>query len=180
MAQATIVRPVSTWGLIGSLTLFALMALTGAILVRPTATGASLGALAFVVYRLLIVRGLICHAHRRGVRLTRAGRFEEAFAAFGRSRIWFSRVPWLDRHRGILLGTAVAHSFEVLARYNQAYCLARIGRTQEAIRHLDALLADVPETGLAIELRGLLIANNPGLGDPSQTDPQRWFEEGEE
>jgi len=161
-------------GIMGSLAVLGIFALAGAVFVRPTSTGAMLGVLGFALYRAVIARRVLCRHHHRGVRLSRLGRFDAAHAAFVRSEAFFKRYAWLDRGRSVLLGTAVAYSFTEVARYNQAHCLARIDQIDEAVRHLDDLLADHPGMAPAIELRGALLEG--GQTSPRETDPDRWFE----
>ena len=50
---------------------------------------------------------------------------------------------------------------------------AQMGQPEEAVRHLDALLADHPEMSAAIEVRGALM--NDGTSSPRETDPDKWF-----
>jgi hypothetical protein len=160
-------------GIIGSLTLLGFYVLTSMFWVRPALTGAFLGLVGFAAHRALLARRLLCRHHHRGVQLFRLKRYEAAHAAFDKSAAFFTRWAWLDRHRHLLLGTAGHHEFVSLARYNQAQCLAALGRTQEAVRVLDALLDDRPATVPAIALRNVL---QDGCQQPSkETNPDRWF-----
>lgn len=169
-----VARPRSRAGIAGSLAVLGVFVLAGAILVRPMSTGAMLGLLGFAFHRVVIARRILCRHHHRGVRLARLGRYEAAHAAFARSEAFFQRHGWLDRGRSMLLGTAGAYRFTALARYNQTHCLARMGQIDEAVRHLDALLADHPSMTPAIELRGALFEEGPT--PPRETDPDQWFE----
>lgn len=131
----------------------------------PWLAGASLypsavlfGSLSFLLYRLIVVRAILCRDHRRGVVLTRRGRFEEAVVAFEASeRVWGQR-PTLDRFRALLLGSATPYRFTVLARYNRAYALSRLGRGEESLAILQNLLAEDASMLPARELRDVLLA----------------------
>lgn len=124
--------------------------------------------LVFLVYRLFVVRLGLCRDHRRGVLLIRRGKFAEGLAAFEKSeRVW-ERRPTLDRFRAVLLGSATPHRFAILARYNQAYALSRLGRGEECLEKLEATLADDPSMLQARELRDVLLAGSalhPEVGE---------------
>jgi tetratricopeptide (TPR) repeat protein len=161
-------------GIAGSLVLLAGFVAVGAVFVRPMGTGAFIGFFGYAFYRAVIARRIVCRHHHRGVQRFRLGRFEAAYTAFARSEAFFARHRWLDRGRSVLLGTAVAYDFTALARYNQAQCLGRMGQTEEAVRFLDALLADHPDMAPAIALRGAL--TSAATRAPTETDPDKWFD----
>ena len=116
--------------------------------------GAMAGTLVFLVYRLGLVRAVLCSAHRRGVRLVRDGDLQAALMAFEESGRRWQRHAWLDRRRGWLLGSTSRWPFHARALYNQGYCLSQLGRTQQALTVLDALRRQHGEMGLARELQG--------------------------
>lgn len=141
----------------------------------PWALGLSLypmatfiGVLAFLAYRLFVVRFGLCADHRRGIAHVRRGNFAAGLESFERSeRVW-QRRPFLDRYRAILLGSATAHRFHTLARYNQAYALSRLGRGEQALALLSRVLEDDPAMLPARELRDVLLAGSalhPEVGE---------------
>ncbi len=137
--------------------------LPGGNLVRGTAAGLGL----FLAWRLLVVRLLIAGDHSRGMALGRAGRTEEALHAFQASYRRWDRRRWLDDARGILLASTGRWPFRLLDRANAAACLARLGRTDEALALLDRVLAERPDMRPARELRAALRQPAAPAGDPS-------------
>ena len=122
-----------------------LVAIATLILGRPY-LGILIGCALFLTYRLVVVPWTFLAAHRRGVREVRARRIEWALEAFRDSEGFFRAHPWLDRWRWFFLASGLPISYQALARYNQVYCLAELGRKSEA----EALLAslkgeDVPK-----------------------------------
>ncbi|MEC8424807.1 MAG: tetratricopeptide repeat protein [Myxococcota bacterium] len=167
ISRASTIRPTTWWGTGQAAVLFAVFWAVSATLVGEWVRGLGVAALAFATYRLIIVRMLICRHHRAGVALTRAGRFSEAVQAFRSSAAFWQRWAWLDRSRGLLLGTSVAYPFCHLGRYNQAYCYRRMGRDEEARDVLQALVRDAPQMDIAQALLESLDHRGP---DP--TPPQ--------
>lgn len=116
------------------------------------------GAGVFLAYRIFVVRLGLMRDHHAGIVAMKAGRFADGLAAFERSEAAWSGRRSLDRFRAVLLGNASPYEMLSLARYNQAYALTRLGRGDEALSRLDALLADEPEMHLAAQLREILVA----------------------
>ena len=136
----------------------------GAAIALPYLAGLShpfatlVGVFGFLAFRIFVVRFGLCRDHRRGIVLIRRGRFTEGLEAFERSeRVWRAR-PRLDRLRGVLLGSATPHRFAVLALYNQAYALSRLGDGERALERLSAVLEEDPSMLPARELRDVLLA----------------------
>lgn len=151
------IRPTSGAGALLSVVPVALFCSIGFAL-GGSDSGLLIGAAAFVLFRLVFVRRVLLRDHARGIRATAAGRFEEALGAFERSEaIWEAR-PFLDRHRALLLGSAVRYPFHFLSIFNQAYALGRLSRGEEALAMLERLDSLVPGSPLAKSLRDLLEA----------------------
>lgn len=161
------------WGSIQSVILMLLFSLSGIVLTGGRVVeGAFAGAFLFLVHRLLIVGMVLCRDHRRGISLTRGGDIGGALAAFERSAsVWQSRA-WLDRRRGWLMGSASRWPFHARALYNQGHCLSRLGRDHDALAVLDALLETHGEMGIALELRGAILASSA----PAPPDDGAWDE----
>lgn len=116
------------------------------------------GAGVFLAYRIFVVRLVFMRDHHAGIVAMQAGRFADGLTAFERSEATWKGRRSLDRFRAVLLGNASPYEVLTLARYNQAYALSRLGRGDEALSRLDALLADEPDMHLAAQLRDILVA----------------------
>lgn len=168
--RASTVRPTSGWGSVQTLVLFGAFWIVAALLLGEWVMGLGVGAVIFLLYRVFIVRMLICRHHRRGISLTGKGRFVDAIAAFERSEAFWNRWRRLDRARGLMLGSAVAWPFRLLARYNQAYCFSRLGQGGDAMRVLTALRRDEPDMRIAAELLEVLEAGASTRPAPREED----------
>ncbi|MEL6345181.1 MAG: tetratricopeptide repeat protein [Myxococcota bacterium] len=154
MDQTRTLRIGSTRGTLqtlGLMTAFCLMAivLTGGRIVD----GAILGGGLFLIYRIGVVRMILCRHHRDGVGRSRDGDFPGALEAFRRSEADWQTRGWLDQRRGWLLGSASRWPFHALALYNQGFCLARMGQPAQAAAVLDDALHRYPDMRLARQLR---------------------------
>jgi len=116
------------------------------------------GAGVFLAYRIFVVRLVFMRDHHAGIVAMQAGRFADGLTAFERSEATWKGRRSLDRFRAVLLGNASPYEVLTLARYNQAYALSRLGRGDEALSRLDALLAEEPDMHLAAQLRDILVA----------------------
>jgi hypothetical protein len=142
MADVRVEHPFSAPRAILSLAgLVPLVALATLAVGRPY-LGILIGCALFLTYRLVIVPWTFLAAHRRGVREVRARRIEWALEAFRDSESFFRAHPWLDRGRWFFLASGLPISYQALARYNQVYCLAELGRKSEAHTVLESLKAD--------------------------------------
>jgi tetratricopeptide (TPR) repeat protein len=94
-------------------------------------------------------RSLLTRAHRKGVRLSRTGRYSEAIHAYEESFRFFSRHPWLDRFRAIAMLSPAALSYREMALCNMAFCHAQLGQGAKAKDLYRAVLAEFPGNALA-------------------------------
>ena len=145
-------RPTSGLQTVQATALFVSLWVGAAFGVGEWFRGLGVAGLMFGLHRAVIVRLWLCRHQRTGMRLCRAGRLSEALHAFRTSAALWDKRRWLDRHRGWLLGSTVAHRYRDLGRYNQAYCYARLGRDDEAADLLRALLHDAPKMKMASAL----------------------------
>lgn len=128
--------------------------------------GAALGVLGWLAVRLGPVRIFLLADHRVGVAASQSEDWEESLAAFEASeRAWRGRSG-LDRRRALLLGSSGPWPYRSLARYNQAVCLARLGRLEEARARLLDLLRDQPGMKPAQELLQALPTSSTGRFHP--------------
>ena len=139
MADVRVEHPFSAPRAILSLAgLVPLVAIAMLVVGRPY-LGILIGCALFLTYPLVIVPWTFLAAHRRGVREVRARRIEWALEAFRDSESFFRAHPWLDRGRWFFFASGLPISYQALARYDQVYCLAELGRKSEA----EALLASL-------------------------------------
>ena len=113
------------------------------------------GAAPYVCYSV-VVRPLLTRRHRAGIRLLRAGRFEEAVHAFEESRDFFARHPALDRYRFLILMSAGAVSYRELAMGNIAYAYARAGNLAPARKACEQAFAAFPGCAVARSVQATL------------------------
>lgn len=158
--HSTITRPLSLAGSL--LTLVPLSLVVAAFWLAGLALrdAALAGAGTYLAYRWIVVRRVILAEHRRGILAVHAGRFEEGLAAFRASEAWFAEHRTLDRFRALLLGSGGPYPYRILARYNQAYALSRLGRGEDALALLDDVLREQPDMTMARELRDVLLAGS--------------------
>lgn len=157
--QATVVPSVRWYALLlAFVPLLAFIAVGYAVFGQDD--GLIVAIVAYAGYRFFIVRRIVCRDHRNGIVLTRHGQFADAIAAFQRSEASWERHPTLDRYRALVLGSPTSHSFRLFAKYNQAYCLSRLGRGAEARDLVDRVLAEAPDMLPARELRDVLNAGS--------------------
>ena len=94
--------------------------------------GVWIGLILWIGYSLLS-KELFAKHHRRGIRLIRRGVFEQAIDCFDRSYDFFTRHPWLDRWRCLVMLSASRASYCEMALCNKAFCLAQIGEGDAAL-----------------------------------------------
>lgn len=123
--------------------------------------GAIIGFGTFLIYRIGVVRMILCRNHRAGIGLSRDGDFAGALHAFTRSEADWTRLAWLDARRGWLLGSSARWSFHAQALYNQAYCLSQMGHIPQALAVLEETIRRYPDMRLARQLRERLVAEVP-------------------
>ncbi len=108
----------------------------------------------FIVFYLL--RTLIPSCHRRGVKLFRKKRYEEAIPCFQESYSFFSRNPWLDKYRFLTMLSSSRISYVEMALLNEAFCLAQLERKAEAIGKYETVLQRFPDSEMAISALKML------------------------
>lgn len=160
MSTAT-ARPTAWKGLAQALLLYTLICVLCASLLGELLRGVMLGSVVFLLYRFVIVREVFTRHHRRGMLRSRDERYEEALEAFRQSFRAWDRRRWLDDARGLLLASSSRYPFRVLALYNEAFVLYRLGREAEALEVLDAVEQEVPNMVAARRLRQVMEAPVP-------------------
>ena len=107
------------------------------------------GALIYLAYSFGS-RALVARSHRAGMRLVKAGRYQDAIPLFRESLAFFDRHPWLDRWRALLLLSGGAYSYRDMAQINQAFCYSQIGDAERAVELYHRVLSEDPTNPLAL------------------------------
>lgn len=94
-------------------------------------------------------RRIIAAAHRKGIRLSKQGRFREAVEHYRRSHEFFARHRWVDRYRSIILMSCSAISYREMALVNMGFCYGQIGEAQKAKECYQAALDAFPGSAMA-------------------------------
>ena len=112
----------------------------------------------FSVYFVLLylLRTLIPSKHRKGVKLFRKKRYEEAIPCFQESYSFFSRNQWLDKYRFITMLSSSRISYVEMALLNEAFCLSQLERKAEAIEKYETVLQRFPDSEMAISALKML------------------------
>ena len=106
------------------------------------------GAFAWAAY-VLIARRVLTAAHRRGIRLVKSGRFEEAVPVFEEAYLQMCQRPWIDRYRSLLLASASQWSYREMALCNLAFCQGQAGDGMKMREGYERALAEFPGSVLA-------------------------------
>jgi tetratricopeptide (TPR) repeat protein len=146
-ARLPVVRPISWPAMIPQLVVMALAVGLGYLLLRST-SGIVLGGLAYLTYSFGS-RAVLLASHRRGMRLLRSGRYDEAVPAFEASYDFFSRNPWVDRLRCITMMSPAALSYREMALLNIAFAHVQASRGAEARASYQRVLREFPDNSLA-------------------------------
>ncbi|QDU93638.1 tetratricopeptide repeat protein [Lignipirellula cremea] len=117
-------------------------------LATQSADGLLWGSAVYLVYSFGS-RMLIPRAHRRGVRLSQSGQFEEAIHAHQQSYEFFTRHAWLDRFRSLTMMSPSALSFREMALLNIAFAYSQIGNGPMAKASYQRALQEFPDSGIA-------------------------------
>lgn len=116
-----------------------------------------------IVYSVvaLLLRNIIAKQHRKGIKLVKQQKFEEAIPYFEKSYDYFIKNNWLDKYRFITLLSASKIGYTESALINIAFCNSQIGNGQKAIAYYKKALDKFPESMMAqTALRMLTSVNN--------------------
>ena len=147
MNSPPVVRQISWIAVLPQLTALACAVAIGVYLTQES-DGIILGAIAYLIYstgsRMVIARD-----HRRGMRLYRNRQFAAAIQAYEDSYEFFTRHPWIDRLRAVIMMSPSAISYREMALCNIAFCYSQLGNGEEAFRYYRRALDEFPNSGLA-------------------------------
>ncbi len=169
MSQRSSLRPVSVAGAAQALLLLGLFVLVSGTVLGELFAGIIAGCAAFLVWRFGLVRVVLLRHLRKGTRQAQAGLYSSALKSFALSAQAWEGRRWLDSGRGVLLGSAARWPFRALSRYNQAWCLAKLGHLAEAQVVLQSLVRDQPKMGVAEQLLSSL-----GPAPEAAAVPEAW------
>jgi tetratricopeptide (TPR) repeat protein len=161
-----IVRPISWLATIPQL-----VALTAAVAigwwVTQSAIGIFWGAVAYLIYSFSS-RMLIPRAHRRGIRLSRNQRYEDAIRAHQESYDFFTRHLWLDRFRSITMMSSSAMSYREMALINIAFAYSQIGNGAKAKEYYLRALQEFPDSAMASAALRMIESFEQSYRDPQK------------
>ncbi|MDH5526830.1 MAG: hypothetical protein OEY97_05920 [Nitrospirota bacterium] len=106
---------------------------------------------------------LAARGHRRGAGRLKREQFTEAIGEFQSAYDFFSRHPWLDRYRALILFNASAFSYREAALISIAYCHARMGNVAGYRAYLERALAEFPDSQMAKNSLNMLDALEANL-----------------
>jgi hypothetical protein len=146
--RVPIVTSISWWATIPQFAALAICCAVGYWLLRSP-RGVMVGAAVYLAYSFGS-RSLIPWYHRRGVRLSRHGRFAEAIPQHQTSYDFFTRHAWLDRYRAIVMMSPSAMSFREMALLNIAFAYAQLGDGAKAKEFYRRALEEFPGSAMAV------------------------------
>ncbi len=104
-----------------------------------------------IIYLILSfsLRTIIPSNHRKGMRLFKQKKFEEAIPHFIASYNFFKKYHWLDKYRYLTLLSSSQISYTEMALLNEAFCLSQIENKNEAIKKYEDVLLEFPNSEIA-------------------------------
>ena len=108
-------------------------------------------------------RYLIPGAHRRGIRMLRNHNYSDAIEEFEKSYEFFSRHPWIDQLRSIILLSSSAVGYREMALLNIAFCCSQIDQAKKAKEYYQRVLNEFPESGIATAALKMIDSVEKGL-----------------
>ena len=115
------------------------------------------GAISYLVLSMGL-RVLIPRSHRMGIRMVKAGSFENAIPFFEISYNFFEKNLWLDKYRFITMLSSAKTAYQEMALTNIAFCYGQLGDAEKAKEYYEKTLAEFPDNGQAIAALNLLNA----------------------
>lgn len=143
-----VVRQVAWLSIIPQLAVMIILIAVCSLWIRPYELAVCI---AMVIYlsASLLLRNLIPHNHRRGIRLARSGNYEQAIGEYEKSYKFFSEHEWIDKYRFITLLSSGRMTYREMALLNTAYCYAQIGDGRRAKEYYEKTLQQFPDSEMA-------------------------------
>ncbi|SMC72422.1 tetratricopeptide repeat protein [Moheibacter sediminis] len=146
MANTPIIRQVAWWALIPQLLFMWLLVFVFYLL--SVEQFILFGALSYLMISFLL-RNLIPTNHRKGIKLTKELKFQEAIAEYKKSIQFFTKHSWLDKYRYLVLLNSSKMGFREMGLCNIAFCYGQIGNVNEAEKYYNRVLNEFPKNGIA-------------------------------
>ena len=143
-----VVRQVAWISMIPQLAVIIILIVVCSMLIRPYELASCI---AMVIYlsASLLLRNLIPHNHRSGMRLVRSGNYEQAISEYEKSYAFFSEHEWIDKYRFITLLSSGRMTYKEMALVNIAYCYTQIGDGRRAKEYYEKTLQQFPDSEMA-------------------------------
>ena len=87
--------------------------------------------------------------HREGMQKVKAEDFNDAIDLFVESYEHFSRYPWLDVYRYVLLGSDSAYAYREMDLLNIAFCYGQLGNSEKCREYYQQALIEYPDNKMA-------------------------------
>lgn len=95
------------------------------------------------------VRHFIPKYHRKGIRLSGKGNFEEAIPQYEKSVEFFTKRAWIDKYRFITLLSSSKLGYREMGLCNIAFCYGQLGDIEQTKKYYQIVLDGFPENGIA-------------------------------
>lgn len=109
---------------------------------------------------IIVVRNAVAKKHRKGIKLFKQSKFEEAIPLFEDSVAYFTKNTWVDKYRYITLLSSSKMSYREMGLCNIAFCYSQINQGEKAKAYYNLVLREYPENGLAIAALRMLNASS--------------------
>jgi tetratricopeptide (TPR) repeat protein len=90
----------------------------------------------------MTLRTLVPRAHRKGINAIKAEQYQDAIVHFEKSYTFFTRFPWLDRYRALILLSSSKLSYRQMALNNIAFCYSINGDRLKSIEYYHRIRAE--------------------------------------
>lgn len=134
----------------------------------------AMGAAVYLLYSQTI-RRLATKNLRRGFKLLKGARYQEAIEEYDKAYRFFSRHAWLDRYRYLALLSSSAYGYREMALCNIAFAYGQMGDGERALQWYRRALSEFPDCALArTSLQGAdalgTVADGRGQAPPLRPD----------
>lgn len=157
-------RQIAWLFLIPQLIIFQLIIIIFNFFITPFDLAVNL-ALLFYLGVFFLLRTLIPHNHRKGIRLIKSDSYAEAIIEFEKSYDFFMQHPWIDRYRFLVLLSSSKTSYTEMALTNAAFCYTQTGNGQKAVEYYEKALHLFPDSEMAKSALKMLHSFNPDVFD---------------
>jgi len=114
-----------------------------------------LGALTYLIISNVLERGLT-HNHRKGIQLSRSGKYAEAIDEYKMSYDFFRKHSWIDKYRYLTMLSSSKYSYTEMALTNIAFCYAHSGDVASMAEYYQKTLELYPDNDMAKKALDLL------------------------